>query len=230
MKFRIFSIACLASLQCYVMAVTPNEATLPNSDVEQVQGIDIEKERKTISDKRIAADAQYKAALKLCYKKFAVNSCKQDALDQKIAVDNEMRSLELVINNAARQQRGDKAFLRNEEKQSLDKQLQQEQERLYKKNAYIDKLNENLEKNEKHLNKQLEIESNRDKTQQRLEEVQERQRKQAEKAAQVEIKRAEYLRKQEEAEKHRKNLAKDAADHSNTSRPLPKPKSSDLTQ
>jgi len=230
MKFRIFSIACLASMHIHATAVTPGEVTPANSEAEQVQGIDIEKERKIIREKRIAADDLYKASLKLCYKKFAVNSCKQDALDQKIAVDNELRSLELVINNAARQQRGDKALIRNEEKQSLDKQLQQDQERLDKKNDYIDKLNENLEKNENYLNKQLEIESNREKNQQRLEEVQERQRKHAEKAAEVERKRAEYQRKQQEAETHRKNLAKDVANQSNTPRSLPKPKTTDITQ
>jgi len=197
---------------------------------ETLQGLDLDKERQIIRDKRLAADAEYKAALKLCYKKFAVNSCKQDALEKKMPVDNELRRQELILNNAARQQRGDKAFLRNEEKQSPEQQQQQEQDRLEKKNTFADKLNENLDKNEKHLNKQQEIEINREKNQQRIDQALERQRQQAEKAAQAEKNRAGYQRKQDEAQKHKQNAAKDAADQNKTAEPLPKPQASEISQ
>lgn len=229
MKSRLIFFALIFAAT-YVSAAAPEEAGQEAVATEKIQGLDMDKERQIIRDKRKAADAEYKAALKLCYKKFAVNSCKQDALDTKIAVDNELRNKEIVLNNAARQQRGDKAYLRNEEKQSLDKQLQQEQERLEKKNAYIDKLEENLDKNEKYLNKQQEIESNREKNQQRIDEVLERQRKHAEKAAQAEKKRADYQRKLDEAQKHKESVAKDAAEQSKTVEPLPKPKASDILQ
>jgi len=229
MKSRLFFFGLLLTA-INAIAAAPVEADQEAAATEKVQGLDVDKERQMIREKRKAADVEYKAALKLCFKKFAVNSCKQDALDKKIAIDNELRSQELVLNNAARQQRGDKAYLRNEERQSLDKQLQQEQERLEKKNAYIDKLEENLDKNEKYLNKQQEIESNREKNQQRIDDVLERQRKHAEKAAQAEKKRADYQRKLDEAQKHKEAVAKDAADQSKTAEPLPKPKATDIPQ
>ena len=230
MKSRLLICCWLWSMALSLNAGTTDEPVDTPIEAEKVQGLDLVKERQVIREKRLAAETEYKAALKLCYKKFAVNSCKQDALDKKIKVDNELRSQELVLNNAVRQQRGDKAYLRTEDKQSLDKQLQMEEERLEKKNAYLDKLNENLEKNEKQLNKQQEIESNREKNQQRMDEVLERQRKYAEKAELAEKKRAEFQRKQEDAEKRKQDAAKNAKDHSKTAETLPKPKASELPQ
>ena len=229
MKSHFLALCGLMSLVLSLPVALAEEPVISTVAGETLQGLDLDKERQIIRERRQAADAEYKAALKLCYKKFAVNSCKQDALEKKIPVDNELRRQELILNNAARQQRGDKAFLRNEEKQSPEQQ-QQEQDRLEKKNTFVDKLNENLDKNEKHLSKQQEIESNREKNQQRIDQVLERQRQHAEKAAQAEKKRADYQRKQDEAQKHKENAAKDSADQSKTAKPLPMPKASEISQ
>lgn len=205
----------------------------PGSDVTQdnpdwLQGLDPQAERKRIRSERDAADAEYKAALKLCYQKFAVNSCKQDALDVKIKRDNALRREEVILNNALRKQRGDKALLRLEDKQSQEKQLKDEEQRMEQRNLHLDKLQENIEKNEKHLDKQLESEASREKYEQRLQELRERQRKHEEKAAQAAQKRAEQLRKQEEADKHRKNVEKNAAERKPQVEDLPTPKPSDI--
>ena len=207
-------------------STAPLGATPASADL--LQGLDLEAERKRIRADRAAADAQYKAALKLCYQKFAVNSCKQDALDEKIKRDNQLRSQETILNNALRKQRGDKALLRLEDKQSQEKQLRDEEDRMEQRNVHLDKLQENIEKNEKHLDKQLESEANQEKYQQRLQELQERRRKHEEKAAQSAQKRAELLRKQEEADKHRKNVEKDAAERNPNVQALPTPQPADI--
>ena len=229
MKTYFLALCGLMSLVLSLPLALAEEPVTSTLGGETVQGLDLDKERQIIREKRQAADAEYKAALKLCYKKFAVNSCKQDALEKKMPLDNELRRQELILNNAARQQRGDKAFLRNEEKQSPEQQQQLEQDRIEKKNTFVDKLNENLDKNEKHLIKQQEIESNREKNQQRIEQVLERQRQHTEKAAQAEKNRADYQRKQDEAQKHKQNAAKDLADQSKTAKPLPMPKASEIS-
>lgn len=207
-------------------SAAPLGATPASADL--LQGLDLEAERKRIRAERAAADAQYKAALKLCYQKFAVNSCKQDTLDEKIKRDNQLRSQETILNNALRKQRGDKALLRLEDKQSQEKQLRDEEDRMEQRNVHLDKLQENIEKNEKHLDKQLESEANQEKYQQRLQELQERRRKHEEKAAQSAQKRAELLRKQEEADKHRKNVEKDAAERNPNVQALPTPQPADI--
>ena len=193
-----------------------------------LQGLDLEAERKRIRSERDAADAEYRATLKLCFQKFAVNSCKQDALDEKIKRDNDLRRQEIILNNAVRKQRGDKALLRAEDRQSQEKQLKDEERRMEQRNVHLDKLQENIEKNEKAVDKELEIEANREKYQQRLQELQERQRKHEEKAAQAAQKRAEYLRKQEEADKRRSTVEKDAAERKPNVEALPTPKPSDI--
>ena len=197
---------------------------------ELLQGLDVDAERKRIRAERDAVDAEYKAALKLCYQKFAVNSCKQDALDEKIKRDNDLRRQEIILNNAVRKQRGDKAQLRLEEKQSQEKQLKDEEQRMEQRNTHLDKLQENIEKNEKALDKALEIEANREQYRQRLEEIEERKRKHAEKAAQAAQKRADHQRKQEEADKHRKSVEKDAAERKPNMDTLPTPKPADMPQ
>jgi hypothetical protein len=229
MKYFLYLLLC-----CFVQ-LAGNASAQPTAPLgatpaspDMLQGLDLEAERKLIRAERAAADAQYSAALKLCYQKFAVNGCKQDALDEKIKRDNQLRSQETVLNNAARKQRGDKALLRLEDKQSQEKQLRDEEDRMEQRNVHLDKLQENIEKNEKHLDKQLESEANREKYQQRLQELQERRRNHEEKAAQSAQKRAELLRKQEEADKHRKNVEKEAAERNPNVQDLPTPKPADI--
>jgi hypothetical protein len=151
-------------------------------------------------------------------------------LDEKIKRDNDLRRQETILNNAVRKQRGDKALLRLEDKQSQERQLKDEEKRMEQRNVHLYKLQENLEKNEKHLDKQLDSEASREKYQQRLQELQERQRKHEEKAAQAAQKRAQVLRKQEEADKHRKNVEKEAAERNPNVQALPIPKPADIPQ
>jgi colicin import membrane protein len=212
----------------FAQSAAPLDATAASPDL--LQGLDLEAERKRIRSEREKSDATYSATLKLCYQKFAVNGCKQDALDEKIKRDNDLRRQETILNNAVRKQRGDKALLRLEDKQSQEKQLKDEEQRMEQRNVHLDKLQENLEKNEKHLDKQLESEASREKYQQRLQELQERQRKHEEKAAQAAQKRAQVLRKQEEADKHRKNVEKEAAERNPNVQALPIPKPADIPQ
>jgi colicin import membrane protein len=219
---------CIFQFAGNALAQSASSAETTQANPVLLQGLDVEAERKRIRTERAAADAQYSAALKLCYQKFAVNSCKQDALDEKIKRDNQLRSQETILNNAVRKQRGDKALLRLEDKQSQDKQLTDEEQRMEQRNVHLDKFQENLEKNEKHLDKQLESEASREKYQQRLQELQERQRKHEEKAAQAAQKRAEQLRKQEYADKHKKNVEKDAAERNPNVQALPTPKTADI--
>lgn len=225
----------LGYLWCGFLLLASNALAQPAStvsgtqdDASLLQGLDLDAERKRIRSERDAADAEYKTALKLCFQKFAVNSCKQDALDEKIKRDNDLRRQEIILNNAVRKQRGDKALLRAEDKQSQEKQLKDEERRMEQRNVHLDKLQENIEKNEKAVDKALEIEENREKYQQRLKELEERQRKHEEKAAQAAQKRAEYLRKQEEADKHRSSVERDALERKPNVEPLPTPKPSDI--
>lgn len=201
---------------------------MAQTDTDLLQGLDVDAERRRLRAEKDAVEADYKAALKACYQKFAANACKQDALDEKIKRGNALRQQEIVLNNAVRKQRGDKALLRTEDKQSPDKQLRDEEERLEQRNVHLDKLQANIEKNEKALDKELEVEANREKYQQRLDELQERQRKHQEKAAQAAQKRSEYLRKQEDAQKHREAVEKDTADRKPNVSPLPKPQNADI--
>jgi colicin import membrane protein len=210
----------------FAQSAAPLDATAASPDL--LQGLDLEAERKRIRSEREKSDATYSATLKLCYQKFAVNGCKQDALDEKIKRDNDLRRQETILNNAVRKQRGDKALLRLEDKQSQERQLKDEEKRMEQRNVHLYKLQENLEKNEKHLDKQLDSEASREKYQQRLQELQERQRKHEEKAAQAAQKRAQVLRKQEEADKHRKNVEKEAAERNPNVQALPTPQPADI--
>ena len=95
--------------------------------------------------------------------------------------------------------------------------------------ADLEKLQENLDKNEKHLQQAEQVEANREKYEKRLEEIKERQRKQQEKAIEVSKKRAEYQRKLDEAEKHRQQLENENANRKQTAdTPLPKPRPEDM--
>ena len=211
MKYFLYLLlGCVLQLagNASAQSTAPLGATPASADL--LQGLDLEAERKRIRAERAAADAQYKA------------------LDEKIKRDNQLRSQETILNNALRKQRGDKALLRLEDKQSQEKQLRDEEDRMEQRNVHLDKLQENIEKNEKHLDKQLESEANQEKYQQRLQELQERRRKHEEKAAQSAQKRAELLRKQEEADKHRKNVEKEAAERNPNVQDLPTPKPADI--
>jgi hypothetical protein len=192
-----------------------------------IQGIDVDAERQRIRRERAKSEEDYKRALKACYQTFAVNRCKQQALDVKIKSDNALRQQDIVLNDAVRKQRSDQALQRIEEKNSAEQQFKEQEERDQRRKAYLDKLQENLEKNEKQLQKQDEVEANRERYQQRLDDIQERRRVMAEKAAQAAKKREENDRKQQEAQKHRQSVQRDAAERKPDVPGLPLPSTSD---
>ena len=226
-KILIFCGLCLnicTSSHAWQAVNTP--VVLPAEDT--LQGVNVEEERARIKSARDAAQDEYKKAVRNCYQQIVVSSCKLDAQQKKIEIDNDLRRQEVLLNAYQRQLRGDKALQRLEENQSVDKQIEAEDKRNEFHNGYLEKLQENLEKNEKHLEKQEEIEANREKYEQRMQAIRERQLKQQEKAAAIEKKRAEYQRKLDEAEKHRQQVEADSATRKSSSDDLPKPRPEDM--
>ena len=217
---------CLAlPLQAWQAVNTP--VVLPAE--QSLQGVNVDEERALIKAAREAATKEYKDAVKACYQQIVVSSCKMDAQQKKIEIDNDLRRKEILLNAYQRQQVTDKALQRIEEKQSVEKQTDAEDKRIEFHNNYLDKLQENLDKNEKYLQQQEEIEANREKYEKRMAEIKERQRRQQEKAAEVAKKRADYQRKLDEAEKHRQQVEADSANRKQPPEPpLPKPRSEDM--
>jgi len=226
-KLLILSVFCFdvsTSLHAWQAVNTP--VVLPAEDT--LQGVNVEEERARIKSAREAASEAYKKAVKDCYQQVVVSSCKMDAQQKKIEIDNDLRRQEVLLNNYQRQLRGEKALQRLDEKQSVDKQIEAEEKRIDYHNGHLEKLQENLDKNEKYLKQQEEIEANREKYEQRMQEIKERQRKQQDKAAAIEKKRAEYQRKLDEAEKHRQQVEADSATRKSSSDDLPKPRPEDM--
>ena len=200
---------------------------LPAEDT--LQGVNVEEDRARIKSARDAAQLDYKNAVQACYQKISVSSCKMDAQQKKIEIDNDLRRQEILLNAYQRQLRTDKALQRLEEKQTAEKQTEAEEKRIEFHNSHLDKLQENLEKNEKYLQQQEEIEANRGKYEKRMQEIKERQRKQQEKAAEIAKKRAEYQRKLDEVEKHRQQVESDSATRKQPpDPPWPKPRPEDI--
>jgi len=226
-KILILSGLCLnicTSSHAWQAVNTP--VVLPAEDT--LQGVNVEEERARIKSARDAAQDEYKKAVRNCYQQIVVSSCKLDAQQKKIEIDNDLRRQELLLNAYQRQLRGDKAQQRLDEKQSVDKQIEAEDKRIEFHNSYLEKLQENLDKNEKYLEQQEEIEANREKYEQRMQAIRERQLKQQEKAAAIEKKRAEYQRKLDEAEKHRQQVEADSATRKPSTGSLPKPRPEDM--
>ena len=226
-KLLFLSIFCLCvSTASLAWQAVNTPVVLPAEDL--LQGVNVEEERARIKTAREAALETYKKEVKNCYQQVVVSSCKMDAQQKKIEIDNDLRRQEVLLNNYQRQLRGDKALQRLDEKQSVDKQIEAEEKRIDYHNGHLEKLQENLDKNEKYLKQQEEIEANREKYEQRMQEIKERQRKQQDKAAAIEKKRAEYQRKLDEAEKHRQQVEAESATRKSSSDDLPKPRPEDM--
>jgi hypothetical protein len=226
-KLLFLSIFCLCvSTASLAWQAVNTPVVLPAEDL--LQGVNVEEERARIKTAREAALETYKKEVKNCYQQVVVSSCKMDAQQKKIEIDNDLRRQEVLLNNYQRQLRGDKALQRLDEKQSVDKQIEAEEKRIDYHNGHLEKLQENLDKNEKYLQQQEEIEANREKYEQRMQEIRERQRKQQEKAAAIEKKRADYQRKLDEADKHRQQVEADSATRKPSTDALPKPRPEDM--
>lgn len=217
----VFAVAALAQ------SVPP--AAAPDPLPPDLQGVNLNEERARIKQVREAALQAYRQAIKVCYQQIAVNACKMDAQQKKNTIDNDLRRQELLLNNYQRQQRADKAVQRLEDKQSADAQTDAEDKRIEFHNSHLDKLQENLDKNDAYLEKQEQVERNRENYQKKLDELNERQRKQQDKASEAQKKRAEYQRKLDEADKHRQQVDNDNANRKPTA-PLPVPRAEDIPQ
>lgn len=228
-KKLIFIICICAAYSLTSLAQSP-AVDSGSSPSAELQGVNLEAERARIRKERTQATENYRQAIRACYQKIAVNACKMDAQQIKNAIDNDLKRQELLLNNYQRQERGNKAILRLDDKQSLDAQTGAEDKRIEFHNSYLDKLQENLDKNEAYLEKQDEIERNRESYQRKMDEINERQRKQKEKAAEASKKRAEYQRKLDEADKHRQQLDNDNANSKQPPAPLPVPRREDIPQ
>ena len=224
---RILITCFCATLSAGLHAQSPVvDAAAPSTEL---QGVNLEVERARIKQVRNKAMADYRQAVRICYQKIAVNSCKMDAQQKKNEIDNDLRRQELLLNNYQRQDRGNKAVQRLDEKQSADVQTDAEDKRIEFHNGYLEKLQENLDKNDAYLEKQEQIERNRDEDQKKLDEINERQRKQKEKSAESAKKRAEYQQKLDEADKHRQQVESDNANRKQL-QPLPVPRREDIPQ
>lgn len=225
--FTVFCFCCVCALPA--RAQVPVDDAASGAGETSLQGVNVEEERARIKKTRETSLEQYRKAIRACYQKIAVNSCKMDAQQKKIETDNDLRRQEILLNAYERQLRSDKAILRLEEKQSVENQIDKDDKSIEFHNTYLEKLQENLDKNEKHLQQAEQVEANREKYEKRLEEIKERQRKQQEKAIEVSKKRAEYQRKLDEAEKHRQQVENDNANRKQTAdTPLPKPRPEDM--
>jgi len=125
-KLLILSVFCFdvsTSLHAWQAVNTP--VVLPAEDT--LQGVNVEEERARIKSAREAALEAYKKAVKDCYQQVVVSSCKMDAQQKKIEIDNDLRRQEVLLNNYQRQLRGEKALQRLDEKQSVDKQIEAEE-------------------------------------------------------------------------------------------------------
>ncbi len=224
---RILITCFCAGLSAALHAQSPAvEAAAPSTEL---QGINLEAERARIKDVRNKAMADYRQAIKACYQKIAVNSCKMDAQQKKNEIDNDLKRQELLLNNYQRQERGNKAIQRLDDKQSTESQIDAEDKRIEFHNGYLEKLQENLDKNDVYLEKQDQVERNRESYQKKLDEINERQRKQKDKAAESAKKRAEYQQKLDEADKHRQQVESDNTNRKQ-SQPLPVPRREDIPQ
>lgn len=194
------------------------DATAP---FELLQGLDIQAERAQIAQEKKASEDAYKAAVKACFQKIAVNACKQDAQQIKNQQFNDFRRRELVLNDAERKERSAQALKKTQDKQSEDKQLQEAERRREAQDQHLDKLQNNLEKKEERLKKEAEIESNREARAKRLEELLERQRAHEAKLKDAAKFQENHQRKLQENQQHRAQVEKDRANRNPSVEPLP---------
>lgn len=191
------------------------------TSVNLIQGLDIQAERAQIASERQASDAAYKAAVKVCFQKIAVNSCKQEAQQLKFQKDNELHRRELVLNDAERRDNSAKALKSAEEKRSRDTQEQEETRRREAQQQHLDKLQSNIEKQEERLKKEADMAANRDARAKQLEEVLQRQREHEAKLKDAARNQDIHQRKLQDAQQHRAQVEKDRANRSQAVEPLP---------
>ena len=193
----------------------------PAASVELVQGLDIQAERTQITKERRMSDEAYKATVKQCFQKIAVNACKEEAQQIKFQKENELRRRELVLNEAERKDHSAKALKSAQEKQNADKSSQDEERRRQAQEQHLDKLQNNLDKKEQRLQTEAQITANREARAKQQEEVMERQRAHDAKLKEAARNQEIHQRKLQDAQQHRAQVEKDRANRNKAVEPLP---------
>lgn len=170
------------------------------------QGIDLAAERERLKAERSDMEAQYNSAVRACYQKLNVNSCKDDAFKIRLQKYNTLRAQERVLNDQERKQRSAAALKNIEEKNSLEAQTEAAERRSRSAQQHLDKLESNLEKNEARLEKEAREAENLEKNAQREQALRERQQAHQEKAAAAKAEREKHLQKMQEAKEHREQV------------------------
>ena len=170
------------------------------------QGIDLATERERLKAERSDMEAQYNSAVRACYQKLNVNSCKDDAFKIRLQKNNTLRAQERVLNDQERKQRSAAALKNIEEKNSLEAQTEAAERRSRSAQQHLDKLESNLEKNEARLEKEAREAENLEKNAQREQALRERQQAHQEKAAAAKAEREKHLQKMQEAKEHREQV------------------------
>lgn len=102
---------------------TQTTMTSPPSEDQRNQ------ERASLSARRLAMEDQYKQDMKICYQQFNVTSCRLEARDRRIAVNNELRKDELRFNAIERKIRAEESLRSVAEKNSEAQRKEQEAQR-----------------------------------------------------------------------------------------------------
>ena len=192
-----------------------------DTPVNLIQGLDIQAERAQIASERQASDAAYKAAVKVCFQKIAVNSCKQEAQQIKQQKENDLHRRELVLNDAERRDNSAKALKAAEEKRQRESQDQDESRRREAHEQHLNKLQTNIEKQEERLKKEADMAANREARAKQLEEVLQRQREHDAKLKEATRNQEIHQRKLQDAQQHRAQVEKDRANRKQAIEPLP---------
>ncbi len=94
------------------------------SGPQMLEGLDVAKERARIAAARKESDAQLLAQEKLCYQKFAVTPCLEEARAKQRVVTSDLRRQEIALNDAERRRKG------AEQMRQIDERLSPEAQRL----------------------------------------------------------------------------------------------------
>ena len=170
------------------------------------QGLDTHAERERIKAERSQMESEYSNALRACYQKLNVNTCKDDAYKVRMQKSTSLKSQERVLNDQERKQRSAAALQSIEDKNSLESQTESAERRARNAKQHLDKLESNLEKNQDRLNKEAREAEFLEKNDQRQKELLERQRAHQEKANAVKAEREKHEQKLQAAQAHREQV------------------------
>lgn len=170
------------------------------------QGMDVHAERERIKTERSQMETEYSNALRACYQKLHVNNCKDEAFKIRLQKSNALKAQERVLNDQERKQRSAAALQNIEDKNSLEAQTEAAERRAISTKQHLDKLENNLEKNQDRLDKEAREAENLEKNAQRQKELSERQRAHQDKVKAAAAEREKHLQKLQSAQQHREQV------------------------